>query len=198
MSEVDAVGVVPGGSGTPPGPPALSTTPDGVVGLARTRMRDYCPDVPELRRLLERVMGSTRGSQIRLAQLVGCRRAAVRNWEQNRSRPAPMFRARLVELERRLLNKEFSTAELLRPARLIDAPADDTSIARRNEEPVQQAQPMPLFATEAALRIEGAFARLKFVVQLPGEEEKRVVADVVVPKTVIATLTPAVLGRPAV
>lgn len=143
----------------------------GANGVARpTRVRDYCPDTRELRRLLGRLMGVPTATQEKLAELVGCTADAIRTWESGRHKASPAFRARLVELERRLKSKKTSLAAEL------TAPDESSKSEGRPEERVAS----PVLATALVVKTDRDLARFVFSARLPGDVELRAIADVVV------------------
>ena len=154
----------------------MSPPEEAAVVAPPVRRRDQCPNVGELRALLGRALGSARATQGHLAELLGVSKGTVRRWERG-ARPGPAFRPRLVDLERRLQSRKASIDEELsgRQEAVIGLAAPGSALAQSG------------FASEFSLRVEGDLARFVFVVKLPGEGERRVVADVLVPRGALAS-----------
>jgi len=143
---------------------------DGTNGTAPkplARRRDYCPDVGGLRRLLERAAGTPLGSQARLAELVGCTAESISLWERG-GKPSRAYRPRLVELEKKLKEKKVSL--------------DDELAGRAQPErpEARVARAAPVFVNVISLKLDSDLALLHFGAKLPGDEEARTVADVLV------------------
>lgn len=143
------------------------------------RRRDYVPNIAELRRLLERATGSPRGSQARLADLVGCKPESLSSWEKGQHKPSAAYRAKLIEVEKKLKAKKVGVIEELRDAPPIPVPTPVVAL------------PLPLVANRVVASVDADQVLLRFGLKLPGEEEPRQVAEILVPR---ASLEKIVLG----
>jgi len=141
-------------------------TVHGETKILRRRAALACPDVKELRQLLERATGVAHGSQARLMALVGCSRGALRNWERG-GKVATFFVPKLVEVEATLRAR----------------------VEAQEREVAPPKPSLPLMANVVEVRVDGEQALLRFELKVPGEEVAREVAEVLVPR---ATLQKAV------
>jgi transcriptional regulator with XRE-family HTH domain len=146
---------------------------NGTAPQTPVRRRDYFPNIRELRRLIEQVTGSRTGSQAKLAELVGCTAETISSWEKGTRRPYPSYRAKLVEIEKRLKAKKGSALDEVR----------DTPM--RATEPPAVARPLPLVANRASARMDAEQVLLRFALKLPGEDEPRSVAEILVPRAAL-------------
>ena len=147
----------------------MSTTTQAVL---RRKQRQQAVDVRELRHLVEAVMGiPAHGSRLRLAELVGCSSHTVTKWEKGR-RPSLAYVPRLIELEAKLRARKGRSVdeELLgEVAPIVPAPL----------------RPMPLVASAMSVKVEGEQALVTFTLKIPGESMARVVAEVLIPRSVV-------------
>lgn len=130
------------------------------------RKRDACPNVRELRQLLGDALGVAKATQSHLAELVGCSLWSIIRWEQGK-RPSLAYLPRLVALEKKLQEMKASSV----------------GVASGAEKTASRPGPLllPFFASTVSVKIEGNLSYLRFEVNVPSDDDARMVADLIVP-----------------
>jgi hypothetical protein len=122
-----------------------------------------------------------------LAKLLGASPGSIYNWEHG-TKPNAKF---LVDLRR--LAREATDGKVAAPAARVGrapraAAATPASTGRRGRPPAIHGDAAPLYANRVVIQQEGGEARIRFGWIVPGASGARAVADIVVPRDVLARL----------